>query len=96
MAKILCVVADPGLLESRCEVLKASGYDTTSASPRVAEIALCSQKFDLIVASGLSGELQRIINVSDGADMLVLEEFTMPFELIHLVSQRLNRHQRRA
>ena len=51
--KILCVEPDPALLESRCAVLKYSGYDAASASPRVAEIVLSSQKFDLIVISRL-------------------------------------------
>jgi hypothetical protein len=96
-AKILCVELDVAVLESRCAVLKVSGYDTVSASPQAAEIALRSQKFDLIVLSRLSdSDLHRIINFSDGADVLVLEELTAPSELLFLVSQRLNRRQRRA
>lgn len=51
--KILCVELDAGLLKSRCDVLKSSGYDASSASPRLAEIMLSSQKFDLIVLSRL-------------------------------------------
>jgi hypothetical protein len=96
-AKILCVELDVAVLESRCAVLKVSGYDSTSASPQLAEILLRSQKFDLIVVSTLSDyDLHRIINFSDGADVLVLEELTMPYELLSLVAQRLNGHQRRA
>jgi hypothetical protein len=95
--KILCVELDFTVLESRCAVLKYSGYDATPASPRVAEIALRSQKFDLIVVSTLSdSDLHRIINLADGADVLVLDELTMPSELLSLVAQRLNRHQRQA
>jgi hypothetical protein len=94
-AKILCVELDFAVLESRCAVLKYSGYDATPASPRVAEIALRSQKFDLLVISSLSDyDLHRIIGLSDGAEVLVLEEFTMPSELLSLVTQRLNRQQR--
>ena len=95
--KILCVELDAGLLESRCDVLKYAGYDTASASPKVAEIMLRCQKFDLIVLSKLPDyDLNRIINFADGADLLVLEGFTSPLELLTLVEQRLNRGQRRA
>jgi hypothetical protein len=93
--RILCVVSDLAVLESRCAVLKASGYDAASATPRVAEIVLRSQKFDLIVVSSVSdSDLHRVINLSDGAGVLVLEETSMPAELISLVAQRFGRQQR--
>jgi hypothetical protein len=96
-AKILCVELDLFVLESRCAVLKYSGYDVASASPQVAEILLRSQKFDLIVLSSLRDyDLQKIINLFDGADVLVLDGFTMPSKMLSLVAQRLNRYQRRA
>jgi hypothetical protein len=96
-AKILCVELDFTVLESRCAVLKYSGYDATPASPRVAEIALRSQKFDLLVISSLSdSDLHRIVNLSDGANVLVLDQFTLPSKLLSLVAQRLSRHHRRA
>jgi DNA-binding response OmpR family regulator len=90
VAKILCVERDSRLLETRCAILKYSGYDSVSASPQGAEIALRSQKFDLIVLSRLSeSDVHRIINFSDGANVLVLDGFTMPSELLSLVAQRL-------
>jgi hypothetical protein len=96
-AKILCVELDEGLLKSRCAVLKYSAYDPASASPQIAEILLRSQKFDLIVISKLrDSDLHRIINLADGADVLVLDRFTWPSELLSLVAQRLNRRRRRA
>lgn len=96
-AKILCVEANVAVLESRCAVLKHSGYDAASAAPQLAEIVLRSQKFDLIVLSRLSDyDLQRIINLADGADVLALDGLTMPRELLSLVAQRLNGNQRRA
>ena len=56
---------------------------------------LRSQNFDLIVVSRLSGsDLHRVIDLSDGAGVLVLDAITLPSELISLVAQRLNRHQR--
>jgi hypothetical protein len=94
--KILCVERDAAVLKGRCAVLKYAGYDTGSASPKVAEVLLRSQKFDLIVLSKLSdSDLHRIINFADGADVLVLEELTMPSELLSLVAERLD-HQRKA
>jgi len=96
-AKILCVDLDLFVLESRCAVLKYSGYDAASASPQVAEILLRSQKFDLIVISMVGDfDLRRIINLSDGAKVLVLDALTLPSKLLSLVAQRLNGHQRRA
>jgi hypothetical protein len=52
--RILCVEPDPFVLETRCAVLKISGYDAASASPRGAGVVLSSQKFDLIVLSKVS------------------------------------------
>ncbi len=96
-AKILCVELDAAVLESRCAVLKYSGYDAASASPQLADILLRSQKVDLIIVSRLrDSDLHRIVNLSDGAEVLVLDGITMPSELLSLVAQRLNRHQRRA
>jgi hypothetical protein len=97
-AKILCVELDEAVLESRCAVLKHSGYNSVSASPQLAEILLCSQKFDLIVLSSTVSDydLQRIVNLSDGADVLALDGFTMPSQLLFLVEDRLNNRQRRA
>jgi hypothetical protein len=94
-ARILCVELDLDVRESRCAVLKHSGYDAASASPQVAEIVLRSQKFDLVVLSKLSDiDLHRIINLADGAEVLVLDGFTSPSELLSLVAQRLNRQRK--
>jgi hypothetical protein len=96
-AKILCIEPDLAVLEGRCASLKYSGYDTASASPRVAEILLRSQKFDLLVISSLNNsDLHRIVNFSDGAEVLVLDGLTPPSKLLSLVALRLNRRQRRA
>ena len=93
--KILCVECDLTVLESRCAVLKYSGYDAASASPHLAEILLLHQKFDLLVVSSLNDRnLHRVINLSDGADVLALDGFTTPSELLSLVAERVNRQQR--
>jgi CheY-like chemotaxis protein len=96
-AMILCVEDNVAVLESRCAVLKYSGYDAASASTQLAEIMLRSKKFDLIVVSTVSDhDLHRIIGFSNGAGLLVLDGITKPSELLSLVSQRLNDHARRA
>jgi DNA-binding response OmpR family regulator len=93
--KILCVEQDVSVRKSRCGILKHSGYDPAPASPRVAEIVLRSQKFDLIILSRLSDfDMQRIVNLAHGADVLVLEELTAPCELLSLVAQRLDRQRK--
>jgi len=93
--KILCVEQDVSVRKSRCTVLKYSGYDAVSASLQVAEIMLRCQKFDLIVLSKLPDyDLNRIINFADGADLLVLDGFTTPLELLTLVAQRLDRQRK--
>ena len=51
---------------------------------------LRSQKFDLIVISSVNdSDLHRLVNLSDGAEVLVLDEFIMPSDLLSLVAQRL-------
>ncbi len=93
--RILCVEADVALRESRCAVLKMSGYDVVSASPQLAEQVLCGQKFDLIVVSWLNDrDLHRVVNLSDGTEMLGLEEITAPAQLFSLVAERLHRQRR--
>jgi hypothetical protein len=93
--KILCIESDQAVLESRCAVLKTSGHDVASASPQLADIMLRGRKFDLVVVSTASDfDLQRIINFSDGAEVLVLDRFTMPSELLSLVAEKLDRQRR--
>jgi CheY-like chemotaxis protein len=95
--KILCVEADLAVRESRCAVLNKSGYDATAAASQLADIVLRIQKFDLIVLSATSDcDWHRIFNLADGADVLVLDGFTMPLELLWLVAERLSRLQQRA
>jgi hypothetical protein len=89
------VEENSALLESRCAILKHSGYDVASAPPRGAAIVLQSRKFDLLILSSLSdSELHRLVNISDGAKMLVLDVFTRPLELLSLVKESLDSQQR--
>ena len=93
MSRILCIEPDLALLESRCAVLKCSGFDACSASPHLAEVLLRSQTFDLLVVSSLNErDFHSVVNLSDSAEVLILDGITMPSELLALVTQRMNRH----
>jgi hypothetical protein len=96
---ILCVDPDLPILETRCAVLRTSGYDAIGAPPQLAEIVLSGRKFDLVILSNLSDyQRDQITNLADGAQLLVLGEgVTMPLELLDLVAERLpQRPDRRA
>jgi hypothetical protein len=93
---ILCVESDRSLHDSRCVALKGLYYDVTPASPRLAEIVLSYRKFDLIVTFGLDDhDLDRIINVADGAKILALEGTVLPSDVVSRVADWF-RHQRSA
>jgi hypothetical protein len=54
---------------------------------------MCSINFDLIVLSKVSDyEQYRILNVANGAQVLVLDGFTVPTEFLSLVAERLSGH----
>jgi DNA-binding response OmpR family regulator len=87
---ILCVESDDSLRASRCAVLESVGYHSVSASSKVATTLLSGQKFDLVVLSGLNDfDLQRIVNLADGAHILVLTGFITPSALVDLVAEKL-------
>jgi CheY-like chemotaxis protein len=91
MTRILCVEQDPTIRETRCAILNGSGYDAAPAAPQLAESMIRAQDFDLLVLPRLNSSL---IGLAEGADVLVLDRFTMPLELLWLVSERLSRKQR--
>jgi DNA-binding response OmpR family regulator len=90
-SRILCVEADPLVLETRCSVLKHSGYDTSAASIQVAESLLARQTFDLIVVSSRlrDEDKRRIFEAARGTRMMMLVGPIMPSELLSTVSERL-------
>jgi hypothetical protein len=87
---IFCVDPDLQILETRCAVLRTSGYDAIGTTPECAEIVLSGRKFDLVVISNVSDyQRDRLINLADGAKLLVLDEgITMPIQLLYLVAER--------
>jgi hypothetical protein len=92
--RILCVEEDPAVRESQSAALQSSGYHAFSASPKLAEMILSCQPFDLIVLSTIDEyALNRIINVADRAEILSLEHPTMPSDMLRKVEEKL-RHWR--
>jgi CheY-like chemotaxis protein len=93
---ILCVEDDANSREGRCIVLERLGYHSVSASPRLAQILLSYRKFDLVVLSIADDhELNSVVNLADGADVLVLSESTTASTLAVLVFERLARRSER-
>jgi DNA-binding response OmpR family regulator len=90
-SRILCVEPDPLVLETRCSVLKLSGYDTSAASIQVAESLLARQTFDLIVVSSRlrDTDKRRIFDAARGTRIMMLVGSVMPSELLSKVSERL-------
>jgi hypothetical protein len=81
---ILCVNHHGPLLASRCRILESAGYKSNKATPRTSQALLISQKFDLVVSSNATElEITRIANVSDGAQLLVLDEFISSSEMLN-------------
>jgi hypothetical protein len=92
---ILCVERDLTSLDSRCAALKGFYYDVTPASPRLAEIVLSYRKFDLIVTFGVDDhDLNRIINVADGARILALDDKASSSDVLSGVKDYFGHSQR--
>ncbi len=89
-ARILCVDPDLPLLETRCALLEHSGYDVGIAPPQSAETVLGEQRFDLLILRSLDESVcQRLAALSQGAEVLILEGYTNPTELLSLVAKLL-------
>ena len=90
LSKILCIEPDLRLLESRAAVLKHSGFDVKTAPPPEAETVLRDQEFDLLIVHSVDeSDLHRVAALSNGAEVLILEGYTSPIELVALVADRL-------
>ena len=90
-SRILCVEPDPFILETRCSLLKHSGYDTSAASIPLAESLLARQTFDLIVVPSRlrDADKRRIFEAARGTRMMMLVGSVTASELLSTVSERL-------
>jgi hypothetical protein len=89
--QILCVGADPTLLETRCAVLISTGYEARCGLYREAERILRTDEFDLIVVSAFLSDQQkeRIVALAGAMPTIMLRGLTLAPELLRLVKQRL-------
>jgi hypothetical protein len=87
----LCVGKDAVLLQSRCAVLRHSGYQTQAATLPEAEILLRTETYDLVIISAGLGEWEkgRILSASGRTPTYVLRKLTFASELLAQVERLL-------
>jgi len=89
--RLLCTGNEADLLQSRCSVLRYSGYQAQSATLLEAETLLRTEKYDLVIISAWLSERERgrIISASGKTPTYVLRGLTFTSELLAQVEQRL-------
>lgn len=90
-ARLLCVGKEPDLLQTRCAVLRHSGYGAQSATLPEAENPLRTEQVDLIVVSAGLNERERgrILAASGKTPVYVLSGLTLACDLLAQVKRRL-------
>jgi hypothetical protein len=90
--RLLCTGKDADLLQSRCAVLRHSGYDAQAASLMDAEILLRTEKYDLAIVSASLSEWERgrILLAAGKTPTYFLRSLTFAPELLAQVEQRLS------
>jgi hypothetical protein len=95
-ARLLCAGKEADLLQSRCAVLRYSGYDARAASLREAEILLRTEKYDLVIISSCLSEWERgrILSAAGKTPRYVLRGVTFASELLAQAERLLPPHVR--
>jgi hypothetical protein len=90
--RLLCVGNEADLLQTRCAVLKHSGYDAQAASLTDAEILLRTGKYELVIISaGLSEwDRGRILSAAGKTPTYILRGVTFAPELLAQVGRWLS------
>ena len=93
--RLLCVGPDSGLLETRCAVLRYSGYEVQAATLAEAETFLRDELYDLVIISALLTELDeaRILSATARTPAYVLDGLTLADNLLDQVEQRLRMYE---
>jgi DNA-binding response OmpR family regulator len=88
---ILCVGGEPGLIQSRIELLKANGYQAQYATVEEAYEQLRTDRWDLVIMSERLAIEHPDLLGSDAQNLRVLriDVFLMPSELLKAVAQKL-------
>jgi hypothetical protein len=95
-ARLLCAGKETDLLQSRCAVLRYSGYEAQAASLTDAEILLHREKYDLVIISACLSEWERgrILSAARKTPTYVLRGLTFAPEMLAQVGQLLSPHER--
>lgn len=90
-ARLLCAGNEADLLQSRCAILRHSGYQTQAATLPEAEILLCTETYDLVIISAWLSEREkgRILSASGKTPTCVLRGITFTSELLAQVERLL-------
>jgi CheY-like chemotaxis protein len=89
--RLLCAGKDPALLQTRCAVLRYSGYEVKAATLGDAETLLRNEVYDLLIISAQlsDGEKARMLSVAGKTPAYVLPGFMFAPELLDQVQRRL-------
>jgi hypothetical protein len=90
-ARLLCAGHDPGLLQTRCAVLKHGGYHAQPATVADVGVLLGAQKFDLVIVSAWLDEWDKgkILAAAGKTPTLVLTELIPAQQLLAQVERLL-------
>jgi hypothetical protein len=94
-ARLLCTGTDPGLLRTRCAVLKQAGYEAQPATLSEAEVLLRVEQFDLVIVSAWLSDWDRgrILAAAEGRTLsYVLPGVTPANDLLAQVERLLPHH----
>jgi hypothetical protein len=89
--RLLCTGNESNLLESRCAVLRHSGYEAQAASLSETEILLRGGEYDLVIVSAQLSEWERgrILSAVGKTPTYVLHGVTSASELLGEVERLL-------
>jgi|SRR3984885_11842543 hypothetical protein len=91
-ARLLCTGNEANLLQSRCAVLRHSGYQARAATLLEAETLLRTETYDLVIISAWLSEWERgrILSASGKTPTYVLRGLTFTSELLGQVERLLS------
>ena len=90
-ARLLCTGNEADLLESRCTLLRHSGYEAQASTLQEAEILLRTEKYDLVIISAWLSEWERdqILPAAGKTPTYVLSGLTFTSELLGEVERHV-------
>jgi CheY-like chemotaxis protein len=90
--RILCIGYDLPLQATRCAVLRQCGYYAEAVTPADAARVMGTGRYDLIILpTALSNydEFRVFARLPESPNVLQIDNFSSPYELLHKVGKRL-------